>query len=362
MSGPESAPSPASADVIDSILDAEERAKVLANVLETLQEAVLLIIKALFVLIVGYIIMKIILWIIRKVVAKKKFDPAVENFIMSTIGTLFKVILFTTVFGVLKIELLSLAAIIAALGLALGFTLGGLMSNFIAGLLLLTRKPFVKGDFIEAQGHMGTVTQIDVFLTTLASPDNKVVTIPNMPLASDTVINYSRTDNRRVDLVVGVAYDADLPATKRLLEKMCSKNEFTLKEPKATVGVLELGDNSVNFVVRPYVKPADYWSCYFSMQKAIKEALDEHGIGIPFPQRDVHLYEGVVGEARSDPLEFSESESDEEVQEAEVTKKSSKLLDVSKKGAKALKGVGKGVGKGLKSVTKVGKKSKKEKK
>ena len=106
-------------------MDAKERAKVLANVLETLQEAVLLIIKALFVLIVGYIIMKIILWIIRKVVAKKKFDPAVENFIMSTIGTIFKVILFTTVFGVLKIELLSLAAIIAALGLALGFTLGG---------------------------------------------------------------------------------------------------------------------------------------------------------------------------------------------------------------------------------------------
>lgn len=193
--------------------------------------------------------------------------------------------------GQLGIQTTSFIAILGAAGLAIGMSLKDSLGNFASGFLMIIFRPFKIGDVIEAAGVTGKVQSMQMFTTTLITPDNKTIIVPNGKIGNDNIINYSTQPTRRVDLTVGVAYDADLKKVRNVLEELIARDERILKDPPHLVAVAELADNSVNFVVRLWVKSADYWEVYFDMNEAIKLRFDEEGIGIPFPQRDVHIYE-----------------------------------------------------------------------
>jgi len=158
-----------------------------------------------------------------------------------------------------------------------------------AGVMLIIFKPFKVGDFVEVAGKIGTVKQTQIFNTILNSPDNVRVIIPNAQVTGSNIMNYTVNGTRRVDLVVGVSYEDDLKKAKQVIEKVLASDERVLQDPAATVAVSELGDSSVNFVVRPWVQAADYWDVYFDMTEKVKLALDKNGISIPYPQHDIHM-------------------------------------------------------------------------
>ena len=147
------------------------------------------------------------------------------------------------------------------------------------------------GDYVEAGGTSGSVKDIGIFTTTLHTPDNKKVIVPNAQVTSDTITNYSANDTRRVDLVAGIGYSDDIPKAKAVLERIAKEHELTLDDPAPMIELSNLGDSSVDFVVRPWVKTADYWRVYFDLTERIKMEFDKEGISIPFPQRDVHLFQ-----------------------------------------------------------------------
>jgi small conductance mechanosensitive channel len=187
------------------------------------------------------------------------------------------------------IETTSFIAILGAAGLAIGLALQGSLSNFASGVLIIMLRPFKSGDYIEAAGKSGSVEKIEIFATELRTPDNKVVIVPNSSIMSGAITNYSREATRRIDLVIGVDYDADLKQAKQVLQSVLEADDRILKDPAYTVAVSELADSSVNFVVRPWVKTPDYWAVYFDLMENIKLALDEANINIPYPQMDVHV-------------------------------------------------------------------------
>ena len=166
----------------------------------------------------------------------------------------------------------------------------GSLSNFASGVLIILLRPFKSGDYVEAGGKAGTVKKIEIFSTELRTPDNKVIIMPNSSIMGSPITNFSRESTRRIDLVIGVGYDADLKEAKAVLKSVLDKEERLLKDPAYTVAVSELADSSVNFVVRPWVNSADYWPTYFDLMENIKIALDDANITIPFPQMDVHLH------------------------------------------------------------------------
>lgn len=183
---------------------------------------------------------------------------------------------------------------IGAAGLAIGLALQGSLSNFAAGVLIVTFRPFKSGDYVEVAGVAGLVESIQIFSTVLKTTDNKMVVVPNGTVISSPITNFSRHDTRRIDFVIGVSYKSDLQKTKEVLTRIVKADARVLPDPEPTVGVLALADSSVNFVVRPWVKTEDYWSAYFDLMQAIKEGLDQEGIEIPFPQMDVHYHSAVA--------------------------------------------------------------------
>ena len=183
------------------------------------------------------------------------------------------------------IETTSLAAVIAAAGLAIGLALQGSLGNFAGGVLIMIFKPFKVGDLIEAQGEIGVVKQIEIFTTKLTGLSNKEIIIPNGSLSNGNIVNYTVEGTRRVDFVFGVDYDSDIKKTKQVLMDVLTSNEKILKDPAPTVAVLELADSSINFAVRPWSKTEDYWTVYFEVMEATKEALDAAGIDIPYPHQ-----------------------------------------------------------------------------
>ena len=187
----------------------------------------------------------------------------------------------------------SFAVIVGAAGLAIGFALQGSLANFAAGIMLIIFKPFKGGDFVELAGQKGTVKEIQIFNTILNSPDNVRIIIPNGQVTGSNIVNYTVNGTRRVDLVVGVSYDDDLKKARQVIEQVLAGDDRILSDPPVTVAVSELADSSVNFVVRPWVKTADYWDVYFNITEGIKLALDKNGITIPYPQRDIHMKGGV---------------------------------------------------------------------
>ena len=260
------------------------------NIVEILGGYAFSIIMALVIFLVGkWLARKItnlLVTVLRKV---KGMDETLIKFLENIVYYILMIVVILTAISELGVETTSFLAILGAAGLAIGLALQGSLSNFASGVLLIVFKPFKSGDFIEVSGVTGIVEKILIFSTELRTGDNKTVIIPNGSITSGTITNYSTKPTRRIDLIIGVSYDADLAKTKALLHKVVSADERVLKDQAITVGVSELADSSVNFVVRPWVKSSDYWPTYFDLLEKIKTELDNEGIEIPFPQLSVHM-------------------------------------------------------------------------
>lgn len=249
------------------------------------------VIAAVVILIVGRWIAKALKKLAERTMRKRAVEPTIISFVANLLYVALLVFVVIAAINQVGVQTTSFIAVIGAAGLAIGLALQGSLANFAAGFLLILFRPFKVGDYIEGAGVAGTVEEIQVFVTKLKTPDNKAVIIPNAKLTGDNIINYSAKETRRLDLVFGVAYDADLLKVRKIIDEMLSKDERILKDPAPTIGVLELADSSVNFAVRPWVKTGDYWDVYFALTEGVKKRFDAEGIGIPFPQRDVHLFQ-----------------------------------------------------------------------
>jgi small conductance mechanosensitive channel len=228
---------------------------------------------------------------VKRALGKTRTDPTIVAFASNTSYYLTMAFVVLSILGQLGIETTSLIALIGATGLAIGLALQGSLANFAAGILLIIFRPFRVGDWIDVNGLSGYVEDLELLTTILRTFDNRTVVIPNSKLTDDSLINYSTLGTLRLDLVVGVAYSSDLKQVKAVIHQVLSEDERILSQPAPTVGVLELADSSVNFAVRPWVKTADYLPLSLSLYEAIKTRFDEVGILIPFPQRDLHVYE-----------------------------------------------------------------------
>ncbi|MDB2594569.1 mechanosensitive ion channel [Porticoccaceae bacterium] len=248
------------------------------------------VILALTIFIVGKWVAKKIANIVQRVLAKNNVDPAIQHFVGSLVSWVLIIFVVIASLGQLGIQTASFVAIVGAAGLAVGLALQGSLANFAAGVLILIFRPFKVGDFIEVAGVSGVVQKIQIFTTELHSPDNKKIIVPNGGVISGNITNYSANDTRRVDLVFGVGYGDDINAAKAVLQSVVAAEPKVLEDPAPTIAVVELADNSVNLVCRPWVNTADYWDVYFNITEAAKKALDAQGISIPFPQRDLHLH------------------------------------------------------------------------
>jgi small conductance mechanosensitive channel len=246
---------------------------------------------AIIILAIGFWGAKMIARLVKGLMERHDADQALAGFVGNLVNAL--VVTFAVIAALNKvgIQTTSLIAIVGAAGLAIGLALKDSLGNFAAGVMILIFKQFKAGDFIEAAGVLGVVETLNVFSTQLKTGDNKTIYVPNGKLIGDNITNYSTKPTRRIDMVIGVSYDADLSHVKKVLEDILAKESRILEDPAPTIGVLELADNSVNFAFRPWVKAADYWGVHFDLHAAVKTRFDEEGIGIPYPQRDVHLYQ-----------------------------------------------------------------------
>lgn len=220
---------------------------------------------------------------------RKDFDISLERFLLSFISVPLKIMVMISVAGMVGFEVTSFIAVLGAATLAIGMALSGTLSNFAGGVMLLLLRPFKVGDVIEAQGYTGKVEEVQIFATVLKTPDNKTIIIPNSPLSSGNIVNYSTEPTRRVDLVFGVGYEDDLKLAQQTIEAVIAKSDKVLQDPKPFVAISDLADSSVNFTVRLWAKSEDYWDLYFFMQSGVKQAFDERNISIPYPQRELHI-------------------------------------------------------------------------
>ncbi|WP_248724232.1 mechanosensitive ion channel family protein [Seonamhaeicola sp. ML3] len=243
------------------------------------------VIGAIVIWIIGSWIIKKITKGIAKVMTKQNYEVSLQKFLLNLIGWGLKILLFLAILSQLGIETTSFAAILAAAGLAIGMALQGSLGNFAGGVLIMIFKPFKIGDLIEAQGELGVVKEIEIFTTKLTGLSNKEIIIPNGSLSNGNIINYTTEGTRRVDLVYGVSYDADIKQTKEVMMNVLTSHPKVLKNPAPAVTVLELADSSVNFAVRPWCNTEDYWDVYFDITENTKLALDEAGIEIPYPHQ-----------------------------------------------------------------------------
>ena len=248
------------------------------------------IIGAILVWVIGGWIIKTILKGINGVMEKGNTDASLRPFLLSLSSMLLKVMLVITVLGMLGIEMTSFIAILGAAGLAVGMALSGTLQNFAGGVMILIFKPFKVGDVIDAQGHIGSVSEIQIFNTILKTPDNKTIIIPNGGLSTSSMVNFSTEETRRVDWTVGIGYGDDVEKAKEVLQKLCDEDDRIMKDPAVFIALSELGDSSVNFTVRAWVKASDYWGVYFLMNENIYKTFDKEGLNIPYPQMDIHLH------------------------------------------------------------------------
>jgi small conductance mechanosensitive channel len=247
------------------------------------------ILAALLIFLIGRWLARVASGLVEKALLKSKVDKTIAKFAkhLTNIGLLVFVVI--AALARLGVETTQFAVALGAAGLAIGLALQGSLANFASGFLMIVFRPFKAGDFIEAAGIKGVVEEIQIFNTIINTPDNIRAVVPNGQITGGNILNYTVNGTRRVDLVVGVSYEDDLRRAKEVIEKVLADDERVLKEPASTVAVCELGDSSVNFVVRPWVKATDYWNAYFEITGKVKVALDENGISIPYPQRDIHI-------------------------------------------------------------------------
>lgn len=245
---------------------------------------------AIIVWIIGGWVIKGLLKTFTKMLDRSKTDESLKPFLKSIINAALRVMLIISVLTMLGVEMTSFIALLGAAGLAVGMALSGTLQNFAGGVIILVIKPFKVGDVIEAQGYIGTVKEIQIFNTTLKTADNKTIIIPNGGLATSSLINYSTEENRRVEWTFGIGYGDDTEKAKVILKELCEADERILKDPETFIAISALADNSVNFVVRSWVKASDLWNVYFEMNEKVYNAFNKEGLNIPFPQMDIHLH------------------------------------------------------------------------
>ena len=245
---------------------------------------------ALVVLILGLWVIGMITKAMVRVMRKREVDPSLIPFLKVLTSTLLKVMLVISVIQMVGVETTSFIAVLGAAGLAVGMALSGTLQNFAGGVMILVFKPYKVGDYIEAQGHSGTVNSIQIFNTVLKTPDNKTVILPNAPVSTGALVNYSTEAQRRVDLAFGIGYGDDIDKARSVLDEVIAADQRILKDPAPFVAVSELADSSVNFAVRLWVNAGDYWGVHFDTIETVKKRFDAGGISIPFPQMDVHTH------------------------------------------------------------------------
>ncbi len=243
---------------------------------------------ALVIFIVGRFIVGMLTSLLRKILKKSKMDSILVEFVASIFKTILLLFVVIAALDRLGVDTTSLIALLGAAGLAVGLALQGSLQNFAAGVMLIIFRPFKAGDFVEAGGVAGVVETISIFSSTFRTGDNREVIIPNGSIYGGTITNYSARETRRVDMVFGIGYDDDIKKAKELLHKVVTSDERVLADPAPVIAVSELADSSVNFVVRPWVKTADYWAVLWDLTEAVKLEFDANGVSIPYPQMDVH--------------------------------------------------------------------------
>jgi small conductance mechanosensitive channel len=246
---------------------------------------------AVIIFIIGRIVIGAILGGVRRLMRRSNIGETLTKFVTSLAKAILLTILIIVVLDQLGVATTSFVAILGAAGLAIGFALQGSLSNFASGVMLMIFRPFKAGDYVEAGGTAGVVEEVTIFTTVMKTPDNKMVIIPNGSITSNNITNYSAKETRRIDLVFGISYGDDIKKAKETLVRLVNTDDRILQDPAPVVAVSELGDSSVNFVVRPWVKTADYWDVYFSLTEKVKLTFDAENISIPFPQRDVHMHQ-----------------------------------------------------------------------
>jgi small conductance mechanosensitive channel len=250
------------------------------------------VIGAIAVLVVGRWIAGLLRRGVTRGLERARVDATLVPFLSGMTYYLALAVVVIAVLGLFGIETTSLVAVVGAAGLAVGLAMQGTLSNFSSGMMLLVFRPFGKGDFVEVAGVMGTVQQIGIFTTTLSTPDNVRIIVPNSSVSGAIISNYSANDTRRNDMVFGVSYTDDLAKAEDTIRRVLAADSRVLKEPEPMVAVAELADSSVNFVVRPWCSKDDYWPLRFELMRRIKEELESSGCSIPFPQRDLHIING----------------------------------------------------------------------
>ncbi|NQV28409.1 MAG: mechanosensitive ion channel [Rhodopirellula sp.] len=249
------------------------------------------VLAAIAIYIVGKIVVRILTGLLEKVMTRAKVDATLASFLSNISQYVLITFVILMALESLGVNTTSLAAIMGAAGLAVGFALQSSLSNFASGVMIILFKPFRVGNFVEAAGASGTVEAISIFSTLMRTGDNKQIIVPNGSIYGGNIINYSAKSTRRIDMVVGCGYGDDLRAVKAFLTILVESDERILKDPAPVVAVSELGDNSVNFVVRPWVNSVDYWIVLWDLNERVKLGFDERGFNIPYPQRDVHIHQ-----------------------------------------------------------------------
>lgn len=244
---------------------------------------------ALIIFYVGRMVVSTVSGVVEKFMRNRGMDEILVKFLCSILRWVLLLFVVIAALSQLGIDTTSLVALLGAAGLAIGLSLQSSLSNLASGVMLIIFRPFTKGNFVEAGGATGSVDNISIFTTTLTTPDNKEVIVPNGAILSNNITNFSARPTRRVDMVFGISYDDDIRLAKKLLEDIIAADERVLAEPAPVIALGELADSSVNFLVRPWAKTEDYWQLLWDTTEAVKLKFDEAGISIPYPQMDIHV-------------------------------------------------------------------------
>jgi small conductance mechanosensitive channel len=247
------------------------------------------VVGAILILIIGRIVAGQIRKAVRKLGDARQWDPSLTGFMSSLVYFFVMAFVVVAVLGSFGVQTASIVAVLGAASFAVGLALQGSLANFAAGVMILLFRPFKVGDYVEVAGVAGSIKSIAIFSTTLATPDNVRIEVPNGKIYGDIIKNYAGYDTRRLDMAVGIGYGDDMAKAIEVIRGVVEADERVLGDPATTIAVAELGDSSVNLVVRPWVKGSDYWALKFDLTQRIKDALDQNGIEIPFPQRVVTM-------------------------------------------------------------------------
>jgi small conductance mechanosensitive channel len=254
------------------------------------------IVTALIIFVIGRMVAKVIVKAVRKILQKSNVDTALLGFLGNILYAVLLIVVVIAALEQLGVKTTSLLAIFATAGLAVGLALKDQLSNFAAGVMLIMFKPFKVGDFVEAGGTSGVVEAINIFNTLMRTGDNREITLPNSQIFNGTITNVTARDTRRIDLTIGIGYSDNIGQAKNVLKEILDNENRILPEPAPAILVSELGESSVDFAVRPWVKASDYWTVRSDLLEKIKTEFDTRGISIPFPQRDVHLYQAAAND------------------------------------------------------------------